>query len=104
MREVPFISVRQLLGSPLSPLGRLVAAGRHQDAANAALQEFLEEPLKGRVCVARASSENPGGGFPRLVSPRPLPDPSDSRPSPQPSRKPTAQEGANRDPSDGIPP
>lgn len=57
MGAIPFISVRQLLGSPLSPLGRLVAAGRHQDAANAALQEFLEEPLKGRVCVARASSE-----------------------------------------------
>lgn len=57
MRAVPFISVRQLLGSPLSPLGRLVAAGRHRDAADAALQEFLEEPLKGRVCVARASGE-----------------------------------------------
>lgn len=57
MSAVPFISVRQLLGSPLSPLGRLVAAGRHQDAADAALQEFLEEPLKGRVRVARAGGE-----------------------------------------------
>lgn len=57
MSAVPFVSVRQLLLSPLSPLGRLVAAGRHQGAADAALQEFLQEPLKGRVHVARASGE-----------------------------------------------
>lgn len=57
MSAAPFISVRQLLASPLSPLGRLVAAGRHRAAADAALQEFLPEPLKGRVQVARASGE-----------------------------------------------
>ena len=57
MSGVPFISVRQLLGSSLSPLGRLMAAGRRLDAANAALQEVLAGPLKGRVSVARASGE-----------------------------------------------
>ena len=34
-----------------------MAASHHQDAANAALEEILTEPLKGRVCVARASGE-----------------------------------------------
>ena len=33
MSAAPFISVRQLLASPLSPLGRLVAAGRHRAAS-----------------------------------------------------------------------
>jgi hypothetical protein len=54
---VPFVSIRQLLGSPLTPLGRLTAAGRRLGDANDALDEFLEEPLKGRVIVARASGE-----------------------------------------------
>lgn len=57
MSGVPFVSVRQLLGSSLTPLGRLMAAGRRLGAANTALDEFLEEPLKGRVSVARASRE-----------------------------------------------
>jgi hypothetical protein len=57
MSGVPFLSVRQLLGSTLTPLGRLASACRHLDSANDALDELLEEPLKGRVCVARASGE-----------------------------------------------
>ncbi|MDX2314741.1 MAG: DUF721 domain-containing protein [Gammaproteobacteria bacterium] len=57
MSDVPFVSIRQLLGSSLTPLGRLTAAGRRLDAANTALDEFLDEPLKGRVSVARADRE-----------------------------------------------
>jgi len=57
MSGVPFVSIRQLLGSPLTPLGRLMAAGRRLGLANEALDEFLDEPLKGRVIVARASGE-----------------------------------------------
>jgi hypothetical protein len=57
MSGVPFVSVRQLLGSSLTPLGRLMAAGRRLDSANRALDEFLEEPLKGRVSVALAGRE-----------------------------------------------
>jgi hypothetical protein len=57
MSGVPFVSVRQLLGNALSPLGRLVAVSHRLGAANRALEEILEEPLKGRVCVARASDE-----------------------------------------------
>ena len=57
MSGVPFVSVRQLLDSSLTPLGRLMTAGRRLDAANTALDEFLEEPLKGRVSVARAGRE-----------------------------------------------
>ena len=57
MSGVPFVSIRQLLGSPLTPLGRLTAAGRRLGDANDALDEFLDEPLKGRVIVARASGE-----------------------------------------------
>ena len=57
MSDVPFVSIRQLLGSSLTPLGRLTAAARRLDIANAALDEFLDEPLKGRVCVARADRE-----------------------------------------------
>ena len=57
MSGVPFVSVRQLLGGSLTPLGRLMAAGRRLGAANTALNEFLEEPLKGRVSVARAGPE-----------------------------------------------
>jgi hypothetical protein len=34
-----------------------MTAGRRLDAANTALDEFLEEPLKGRVSVARAGRE-----------------------------------------------
>ena len=57
MSDVPFVSIRQLLGSSLTPLGRLTAAGRRLGAANTALDEFLDEPLKGRVSVARADRE-----------------------------------------------
>ncbi len=57
MSGVPFLSVRQLLGSTLTPLGRLATACRHLDTANDALDELLDEPLKGRVSVARASGE-----------------------------------------------
>jgi hypothetical protein len=57
MSGVPFVSVRQLLDSSLTPLGRLMTAGRRLNAANTALDEFLEEPLKGRVSVARAGRE-----------------------------------------------
>ena len=57
MSGVPFVSVRQLLDSSLTPLGRLMAAGRRLGAANDALDELLAEPLKGRVHVARASGE-----------------------------------------------
>ncbi|NIM29018.1 MAG: DUF721 domain-containing protein [Gammaproteobacteria bacterium] len=56
MSGVPYISVRQLLGNALSPLGRLTAASRRLGLANQALDEILDEPLKGRVCVARASA------------------------------------------------
>ena len=57
MSGVPFVSIRQLLGSSLTPLGRLMAAGRRLGIANDALDEFLDEPLKGRVSVARASGD-----------------------------------------------
>ncbi len=57
MSGIPFVSIRQLLGSTLTPLGRLMAAGRRLGLANDALDEFLGEPLKGRVSVARASGE-----------------------------------------------
>jgi hypothetical protein len=57
MSGVPFVSVRQLLSGSLTPLGRLMATGRRLGTANAALDEFLEEPLKGRVSVARAGRE-----------------------------------------------
>ncbi len=57
MSGIPFVSIRQLLGSSITPLGRLVAAGRRLAKANDALDEFLDEPLKGRVSVARASGE-----------------------------------------------
>jgi hypothetical protein len=57
MSGVPFVSVRQLLGNALSPLGRLVAVSSRLGTANRALEEILDEPLKGRVCVARASDE-----------------------------------------------
>jgi hypothetical protein len=57
MSGVPFVSIRQLLGSSITPLGRLMAAGRRLANANDALDEFLDEPLKGRVSVARASGD-----------------------------------------------
>ncbi len=57
MSGVPFVSVRQLLDSSLTPLGRLMTAGRRLNVANTALEEFLEEPLKGRISVARAGRE-----------------------------------------------
>ncbi len=57
MSGIPFVSIRQLLGSSLTPLGRLTAAARRLGAANTALDEFLDEPLKGRVSVARADRE-----------------------------------------------
>jgi hypothetical protein len=57
MSDVPFVSIRQLLDSSLTPLGRLTAAGRRLGTANTALDEFLDEPLKGRVSVARADRE-----------------------------------------------
>jgi hypothetical protein len=57
MSGAPFVSVRQLLGGSLTPLGRLMATGRRLGTANTALDEFLEEPLKGRVSVARAGRE-----------------------------------------------
>lgn len=57
MSGVPFVSVRQLLGSPLTPLGRLMAAGHRLQSANTALDEILAAPLKGRVIVARAGRE-----------------------------------------------
>ena len=57
MSDVPFVSIRQLLGSSLTPLGRLTAAARRLGAANTALDEFLDEPIKGRVSVARADRE-----------------------------------------------
>jgi hypothetical protein len=57
MSGVPFVSVRQLLGSSLTPLGRLMATGRRLGAANAALAEFLDEPLKSRISVALAGPE-----------------------------------------------
>ena len=57
MSDVPLVSIRQLLDSSLTPLGRLTAAGRRLGAANAVLDEFLDEPLKGRVRVARADHE-----------------------------------------------
>ena len=57
MSGIPFVSIRQLLGSSITPLGRLMAAGRRLASANDALDEFLDEPLKGRVSVARASGE-----------------------------------------------
>ena len=57
MSGVPFVSVRKLLGSSLTPLGRLMAAGRRLGIANDALDELLVEPLKGRVRIARASGE-----------------------------------------------
>ena len=58
MSRVPLVSVRELLGNARSPLGRLAAVSHHLGAANHALEEILEEPLKGRVCVARASGES----------------------------------------------
>jgi hypothetical protein len=57
MSGVPFVSVRQLLGNTLTPLGRLKAASHRQSQADAALKEILVEPLKSRVSVARASAE-----------------------------------------------
>jgi len=57
MSGVPFVSVRQLLSSSLTPLGRLMAAGRRLKLANTALDEILEEPLKGRISVAQAGRE-----------------------------------------------
>jgi hypothetical protein len=57
MSDVPFVSIRQLLDSSLTPLGRLMADGRRLGAANTALNEFLDEPLKGRVNVARVDRE-----------------------------------------------
>ena len=57
MSSEPFVSVRQLLGSRLTPLGRLMAASRELRAANDALDEVLGEPLKGRVSVAGVSAE-----------------------------------------------
>ncbi len=53
----PLVSVRQLLGSSLTPLGRLMSAGRRLGTANDALDELLTAPLKGRVRIARASGE-----------------------------------------------
>jgi hypothetical protein len=57
MSGVPLVSVRRLLADALTPLGRLTAASHRLDAANDALEEILEEPLKGRVSVARAAGE-----------------------------------------------
>ena len=57
MSGVPFISVRQLLGNRLTPLGRLMAASHRLRAANDALDEVLDGPLKGRVSVAGVSAE-----------------------------------------------
>ena len=57
MSGVPFLSMRQLLGGTLTPLGRLATTCRHLDTANDALDELLDEPLKGHVSVARASGE-----------------------------------------------
>jgi hypothetical protein len=52
VNDVPFISIRDLLSSPLSTIGRLAAVGRRLDAANHALEEVLEDPLKGHLRVA----------------------------------------------------
>jgi len=57
MSGVPFVSIRQLLGNRLTPLGRLMTASRALRAANEALDEVLVEPLKGRVSVAGVSAE-----------------------------------------------
>lgn len=57
MSRAPVVSVRRLLADALTPLGRLTAASRRLAVANDALEEILEEPLKGRVSVARASGE-----------------------------------------------
>ena len=57
MSGAPFVTVRQLLGNRLTPLGRLVSASRSLRAANDALDEVLDEPLKGRVSVAGVSAE-----------------------------------------------
>ena len=57
MSGVPFVSMRQLLGNRLTPLGRLMAASHRLRAANDALDEVLDEPLKGRVSVAGVSAE-----------------------------------------------
>ena len=57
MSNVPFISVRRLLGARLTPLGRLTAASNRLRAADRALDEVLSEPLKGRISVALVSGE-----------------------------------------------
>jgi len=57
LSNVPFVSVRRLLGARLTPLGRLTAESQRLRAANRALDEVLTEPLKGRVCVALMRGE-----------------------------------------------
>lgn len=57
MSGVPFVSVRQLLSNRLTPLGRLMTASYRVRAANDALAEILEDPLKARVSVAAVSGE-----------------------------------------------
>lgn len=58
MNGVPFVSIRDLLSSPLGAVGRLAAVARRLDVANQALDEVLEEPLKGHLRVAHLASDS----------------------------------------------
>ena len=57
MAGTPFVSIRDLLTGPLTPLGRLTTIGRRLDAANRALDELLAEPLRGHLRVARVTGD-----------------------------------------------
>ena len=57
MKRTPFLSVREVLASPLTAAGRLMAVGRRLGNANDALGELLDAPLRDHVTVARLSGE-----------------------------------------------
>lgn len=57
MNRAPFVSVRDVLASPLTAAGRLMAIGRRLGAANRALGALLEPPLSDHVSVARLSGD-----------------------------------------------
>jgi len=54
----PFVSLRELLDDPLSPVGRLMAAGRRLARADRALEAALDPSLRGHVTVARVSRDS----------------------------------------------
>lgn len=57
MNRAPFVSVREVLASPLTAAGRLMAVGRRLGVANQALGTLLDAPLRDHVSVARLSGE-----------------------------------------------